>query len=197
MAKSVVKLMSMCVAASIQVALAVQPASAQPPKPLDAKVIQAWKNAGAEVGWMGADGFSLKEKPGYVPAFRIKDWQAGQFAALPVPKEAFGLDLRRGPPRNGLVRELAEMKSLQALSIAGTSLTDRALKDLAGWLKNLETLHVDSAKVTDAGLKELAGLKKLQTLVHSNTQVTAAGVAELQKALPQCKIITRSKVDKK
>jgi hypothetical protein len=44
--------------------------------------------------------------------------------------------------------------------------------------------------MTDAGLKELAALKGLQTLrVDFSPQVTDAGVQELQKALPNCKII--------
>jgi hypothetical protein len=43
--------------------------------------------------------------------------------------------------------------------------------------------------VTDAGLKVLAGLKGLQTLHVNDTKVTDAGVRELQKALPNCKII--------
>jgi hypothetical protein len=42
--------------------------------------------------------------------------------------------------------------------------------------------------VTDAGLKGLAELKGLQWLGLVGTQVTDAGVAELQKALPGCKI---------
>jgi hypothetical protein len=43
-------------------------------------------------------------------------------------------------------------------------------------------------QVTDTGLKELAGLKSLQVLMLSKTQVTAAGVAWLQKELPVCRI---------
>ncbi|HEV3438242.1 MAG TPA: hypothetical protein VG122_12835 [Gemmata sp.] len=42
--------------------------------------------------------------------------------------------------------------------------------------------------MTDMGLKELAQLKKLAVLDLAVTKVTDAGVAELQKALPQCKI---------
>ncbi len=38
--------------------------------------------------------------------------------------------------------------------------------------------------LTDAGLVYLKGLTKLSTLWLSQTQVTDAGVAELQKALP-------------
>jgi hypothetical protein len=43
-------------------------------------------------------------------------------------------------------------------------------------------------ELTDAGLKELAGLKSLQVLLLSKTQVTAAGVKWLQKELPECRI---------
>jgi Leucine-rich repeat (LRR) protein len=55
-------------------------------------------------------------------------------------------------------------------------------------LSNLQKLYLRSTKITDAGLVHLKGLTKLQTLVLSETKVTEAGVAELQKALPNCKI---------
>lgn len=42
--------------------------------------------------------------------------------------------------------------------------------------------------VNDAGLEHLKGLGKLKELFLHNTQVTAAGAAELQKALPSCQI---------
>ena len=68
-------------------------------------------------------------------------------------------------------------------------MTDAGLKELAA-LKGLQSLLISNCPgVTDAGLKELAALKGLQTLNLVLTKVTAAGVAELQKALPDCKII--------
>lgn len=42
--------------------------------------------------------------------------------------------------------------------------------------------------VRDAGLKDLAQLKKLMSRNLGNTAVTDAGVEELQKALPDCRI---------
>ena len=42
--------------------------------------------------------------------------------------------------------------------------------------------------MTDAGLEHLKGLMQLQRLVLRNTKVTDAGVRDLQKALPNCKI---------
>jgi hypothetical protein len=49
-------------------------------------------------------------------------------------------------------------------------------------------LNLQGTGVMDAGLKELAGLKNLQELDLRDTKVTEAGVAELIKALPGCKI---------
>ena len=42
--------------------------------------------------------------------------------------------------------------------------------------------------MTDAGSKELSGLNDLAELDLSGTQVTDAGVKELQRALPNCRI---------
>ena len=44
--------------------------------------------------------------------------------------------------------------------------------------------------LTDAGLVHLKGLTKLEDLNLIGTQVTAAGVAELKKALPKCRNIS-------
>ena len=54
--------------------------------------------------------------------------------------------------------------------------------------RKLEVLNIRGTKITDAGLKHLEGLKQLQELHLEDTQVTDAGIAELQKALPNCKI---------
>jgi hypothetical protein len=50
-----------------------------------------------------------------------------------------------------------------------------------------------ATQITDAGLKEVAKLKNLDTLDLRLTKVTKAGVAELQKALPKCKIYINAK----
>ena len=43
-------------------------------------------------------------------------------------------------------------------------------------------------KVTDEGLKEVAKFQKLELLWLGDMQITAEGVAELKKALPNCNI---------
>ena len=67
-----------------------------------------------------------------------------------------------------------------------TGVTDlKGLKDL----KQLTTLYLGGTQVTDAGLKELKDLKQLTSLnLLVTEQVTDDGVADLQKALPGCKI---------
>ena len=53
---------------------------------------------------------------------------------------------------------------------------------------NVISLSLIGTKITDAGLLRLKRLTKLQRLVLDFTKVTDAGVADLQKALPDCKI---------
>ena len=77
--------------------------------------------------------------------------------------------------------------------IIGDQVTDAGLAHLAG-LTALEFLHLGGTQVTDAGLVHLAGLTALEYLNLSRTQVTDVGVAELQTALPSCRIETQEPV---
>lgn len=70
----------------------------------------------------------------------------------------------------------------------GAQATDANLVHLAP-LTKLEILDLDRAQVTDAGFVHLVGLKKLEELQLDKTRVTEAAVAELRKALPNCRII--------
>ncbi len=69
-----------------------------------------------------------------------------------------------------------------------------ALKKLEAyfWLNDQEKvveIHYYGPKSTDAGLVHLKGLTNLYLLVLYGTRITDAGVAELQKALPDCEIL--------
>jgi RNA polymerase sigma factor (sigma-70 family) len=168
-----------------------QPAKDRPPEPLPEAIVKAWKDAGAEVGWMrpGSAGFfrSLglfdlgEEKPGDLPGFLFSEWRQGVLAKLPDPARPFGLWLGGAQVTDAGLKELAGLaglKNLQMLYLGNTEVTDAGLKELAG-LKSLRTLDLLRTKVTDTGLKELAGLKSLETLDLMSTEVTDAGLKEL------------------
>ena len=177
------------------------PAKTEAPKPLPENIVAAWKEAGAEVGWMRVDPTWVpvfvqeqEGKPGDLPAFFFGGVKAatpdghvffkfplkeGQLAKLPAPATAFGLGLGHTQVTDAGLKELAELKNLQALDLSQNNLvTDAGLKELAG-LKSLQKLTLHDTKVTDAGLKELAGLKNLQTLDLSRTKVTGVRLKEL------------------
>jgi hypothetical protein len=56
-------------------------------------------------------------------------------------------------------------------------------------LTNLRELYLHSTNISDAGLGHLKSLNQLERVDLAETGVTAAGVNELQKALPNCLII--------
>jgi internalin A len=79
-------------------------------------------------------------------------------------------------------------KPVVKVVLSGSRVTDAGLKELKQ-LKQINSLELSFCKeVTDAGLKELKELKQLKELNLLYTKVTAAGVADLKKALPDLKI---------
>ena len=101
-------------------------------------------------------------------------WTSGMTTSLKMTDELM-LDL------------VKEMSKLQELELARTAVTDAGLVHLKG-LTNLQSLDLDFTKITDAGLVHLKGMTGLSMLLLQGTKVTDAGVADLQKALPDCKI---------
>ena len=67
-------------------------------------------------------------------------------------------------------------------------ITDAGLAHLED-LKSLQILNLAKTQISDAGLAHLKGLTALQSLnLRACPQITAAAVADLQKALPAAKI---------
>jgi hypothetical protein len=95
--------------------------------------------------------------------------------------------LSRTPVRDAGLVYLRGLTTLYQLDLDATKVTDAGLVHLKG-LTQLKVLSLDNTQVTDAGLEHLRGLTQLQSLSLVNTQVSDPGVAELQKALPNCKI---------
>ena len=85
------------------------------------------------------------------------------------------------------LEHLGELTHLRLLDLSFTQITDAGLVHLKG-LTSLQRLSLGNTKVTDRGLENLKGLTNLQELYLAGTKSTDAGVADLQKALPNCKI---------
>jgi Leucine-rich repeat (LRR) protein len=86
---------------------------------------------------------------------------------------------------------LQGLKKLEGLYLGFTDITDAGLVHLKGmtWLKRLSLMNTSlAANITDAGLVHLKALNNLTHLHLEGTKITAAGMAELQKALPNCEI---------
>jgi internalin A len=153
-------------------------------KPLPRETLKAWRGIGANVGWMKMDlgdnrpTFQVEGQTKGITVFQFNEWKEGVLAKMPDPGAPFGLGLSLTKMTDEGLKELAGLKSLQAVYIAGTQVTDAGLKELAGW-KNLRTLDVRWTKVTVAGLKELARHQSLQRLYLNHCGVTDAGVKEL------------------
>src|SRR5262245_55675994 len=149
-------------------------------KPLPPEVVKAWTDCGLEFGGMHMKSglpstYVPKNAPAdAVPAFRLGAWKENTVAKLPDPGAPFGLSLYYSDVKDAGLKELAGLKSLQSLNLAGTKVTDAGLKELSA-LKNLQSLSLGGCpNVTDAGLKELASLKSLQALDLSATKVKEA-----------------------
>ena len=111
-------------------------------------------------------------------------------AGLAHLKELNGLqslDLTQTRVTDAGLAHLKELKSLQTLDLRRTPVTDAGVAHLKE-LKGLQTLSLLNTRVTDAGLPHLKELEGLQRLDLMSTRVTDAGVAELQRALPGCRI---------
>lgn len=77
--------------------------------------------------------------------------------------------------------------SLRAFHVHASRVDDAVIRQLSA-MRKLETLDLSNNPVTDKALAELKPIKTLMQLKLVATNVTAAGIADLQKALPNCKI---------
>ncbi|MFO1002753.1 MAG: hypothetical protein U0936_20685 [Planctomycetaceae bacterium] len=85
------------------------------------------------------------------------------------------------------IAALSKLK-LTHLLTTGSEIDDTNVKTIAG-MSSLMSVGVARCQLTDVGLSELKTLSRLNYINLIDTKVTAAGVADFQKALPECKIV--------
>jgi hypothetical protein len=85
------------------------------------------------------------------------------------------------------LKYLCALKELNTIDLSRTEISDEGVRYIPAF-NSLRTLYLRESRITDVGLKHLRQMSRLRHLTLYTTQVTDAGVAELQKALPNCKI---------
>jgi len=75
----------------------------------------------------------------------------------------------------------------KALTLHDSTFTDQDLGDIED-LAKYETLDLEGTQLSNAGLEQLQKMKQLRNLVVRRTNVTVAGVQRLQQALPKVSI---------
>ncbi len=101
-----------------------------------------------------------------------------------VPLEVLQVDRFKFTERHVAVLTKVKLKSLGTNDVG----IDDAMLARIAEMPTLEQLSLTKSPVTDAAIPELKKLKGLTILHLFGTKVTAAGVADLQQALPKCKI---------
>ena len=125
---------------------------------------------------------------------KLTDAGLSKLAAL---TQLESLDLSGTQIMGSGLRDLEALPKLTALHLNRTSIGDDSLDNLSQ-LTQLNILFLQKQAVdgigappkpiTDAGLVHLSGLRQLRLLDLRGTNVTNTGVADLQSALPGCRI---------
>jgi hypothetical protein len=86
------------------------------------------------------------------------------------------------------VKTAGELRQVERLELRNNQITDDGLKYLQH-LVNLKELWLQTnTGITDVGLKYLSGLTQLKGIWLNACGTTPAGIQDLQKSLPNCKI---------
>ncbi len=114
-------------------------------------------------------------------------------AGLPVIAEMTSLQglTLNGARLNGTgFREIAgKMPNLSVCNLCQTQLNDEGLQHLLAAAPRLDNLLIANTAVTDEGLKKLKDAETPRHLMLSKNQFSAEALDELRKALPKCMII--------
>ncbi len=98
------------------------------------------------------------------------------------------LNIDGAPVTGEMVESFLPLKNLVGLSLQNTGLTDAEAAQIAK-LSKLQTLFLDQSKITDQGLQSLKSLSGLTLLSVRGLNVSPQAIADLQQALPKCKIL--------
>lgn len=133
---------------------------------------------------------SSSYRPGRLTAVSLQGWDISDTDLLPFNTltQLQSLKLSGTQVSTTGLSYLTDLPQLQILELDSCpQLSDSALVYVAK-IRSLKTLSLRDTPITDAGVEHLTSLKKLRALSIGNSQITQAGVAKLQQALPNCTV---------
>jgi hypothetical protein len=118
------------------------------------------------------------------------DWQVTR-NENPAPFERFVDDKKAQPGTPWICKLLGDdfFANVKVVSFWGVSEADDTDVVQLTRFRELACLDLHGTRVTNVGLMYLTSLTRLRDLSVNDTEVTDAGVAKLQEALPKCKIV--------
>jgi hypothetical protein len=141
------------------------------------------------LGWLGNRMRRIANERSVVPQILAMGGRVS-YGVMEGPNFRTKLDeeMRYSPDRSlrrsfGVDHSLANWVELDSSRVTDTDLA------IVASLSGLEYLTLSSTEVTDAGLPHLYQLVHLQVVDLRRTRVTDAGVQDLQRALPECRIL--------
>lgn len=112
-------------------------------------------------------------------------------ALAPLIPDVTKLAVGQSVTDSGL-KHLATFAKLTHLEISHTKVTDEGLKHVLA-LKSLTHLDIRHTPVTKKGLESLANLPNLTELILIETNLTQDEAKQLEKSLPNCRVVCRRK----
>lgn len=91
------------------------------------------------------------------------------------------------------ISSLESLRNLKRLNLSQLQIGDEAMP-VIGRMTSLTRLWLFMTNVTDSGLHHLTQLSELRELCLMGTDVSAAGVAELQRSIPACNILVSDEI---
>ena len=146
--------------------------------------LELWESSVNDARLAGLKGLTRLRSLG-LHKTRVGDKGLANLKGLPALRSLW---LNRSAVTDAWVGTPEDRTDLEALALWKTSVTDAGLVHLKG-LINLKRLILAETQITDAGLVHLRGLKRLRALEVGNTRVSDTALRELQRALPNLKII--------
>jgi internalin A len=100
------------------------------------------------------------------------------------------LKLRHTRTDDDVLQAIAGCPFLKILELDGTAITDDGIAELIAGCPRVCRISLSGTRITDQTCLELTKVRSLLFVDLSGTEVTSAGVQQLQQAFPQCQIHT-------